>query len=106
MINNQHNHSFIFDDFHFIQRKIILTFKIRNDISRQLRVQTKFFQILSSFRTFNFIDFLSFDSKNSIVINSMFKSRNVYNLKKKLRREFLEFFTLIQTLIRKLNETN
>jgi hypothetical protein len=106
MINDQHNHSFIFVDFYSVQRKITLTFEIRNDISRQLRVQTKSSQILSSLQIFDLIDSSSFDSENSVVINSLFKFRNIYNLKAELRREFLRFLTSIQALIRKLNETN
>jgi CRISPR/Cas system CSM-associated protein Csm5 (group 7 of RAMP superfamily) len=106
MINDQHNHSFTFADFHSIQRKIALTSEIRNDISRQLRVQTKSSQILSSLRVFDFIDSFSSDSENSIVINSLFKSRDIYNLKAKFRREFLESLTSIQALIRELKKTN
>jgi hypothetical protein len=69
-----------------------------------LQIQTKFFQILSSFRISDFIDSSSADSENSIVINSMFKSRDVYNLKAELRREILKSFTSIQALIRELNQ--
>jgi head-tail adaptor len=106
MINDQHNHSFIFADAHSVQRKIALTSEIRNDIAKQLRVQTKSSQILSSFRIFDFIDSSSSDSENSVVINSLFKSRDIYNLKTKLHREFLKSLTSIQALIRELNETN
>jgi hypothetical protein len=104
MINDQHNHSFTLVDAHSVQRKIALTSEIRNDIAKQLRVQTKSFQILSSLRIFDLIDSSSSDSENSVVINSLFKSRDIYNLKAKLRREFLESLTSIQTLIRELNE--
>jgi hypothetical protein len=106
MINDQHNHSFILADAHSVQRKIALTSEIRNDIARQLRVQTKSSQILSSLRIFDLIDSSSSDLENSVVINSLFKSRDIYNLKAKLRREFLRSLTSIQALIRELNETD
>jgi hypothetical protein len=64
MINDQHNHSFILDDFHSVQRKITLTAEIRNNVSRQLQVQTKSSQILSSLQIFDFIDSLSSNSEN------------------------------------------
>jgi hypothetical protein len=69
-----------------------------------LQIQTKSFQILSSFRIFDFIDSSFADSENSIVINSMFKSRDIYNLKAELRRETLKSFTSIQALIRELDQ--
>jgi hypothetical protein len=70
-----------------------MTFEMRSDISRQLTVQTASFKILFTLR----LDIANFDS-------SIFKSRDIYNLKAKLRRENLESLTLIQALMRELNQ--
>jgi hypothetical protein len=69
-----------------------------------LQIQTKSSQILSSLRILDSIDSSSADSENSIVINSMFKSRDIYNLKAELRRETLKSLTSIQALIRELDQ--
>ncbi len=95
MINDQHNHSAILVDFHSIQRKIVMTSKIKNDISRQLKIQTTSSQIIFSLRISNLISDFFDDSKNSKIINSLIKSRDIYNLKTKFRREFLESLTSI-----------
>jgi hypothetical protein len=104
MINDQHNHQIIFVNSHSTQRKIALNADVRNNISRQLQVQTKFSQILSSLRIFDLIDSFFSDSENSVVINSMFTTRDIYNLKAELRRETLRFLTFIQALIRELDQ--
>ncbi len=122
IVNDQHNHQATFVDSHSTQRKVALNAEIRNDISRQLQIQTKSdlfessnlwrqlqiqtksSQILSSLRILDSIDSSSADSENSIVINSMFKSRDIYNLKAELRRETLKSLTSIQALIRELDQ--
>ncbi len=104
IVNDQHNHQVILADSHFAQRKVALNAEVRNDISRQLQIQTRSSQILSSLRISDSIDSSSVDSENSIVVNSMFRSRDIYNLKVELRRESLESLTSIQTLIRELDK--
>jgi hypothetical protein len=100
IINDQHNHSFILIDSHSAQRKIALTDEIRNDISRQLKIQIAFSQIFTSFRILNLtIEVNMNDSKNSIILNSMLKFRDIYNLKAKFRRQSWKFLTFIQALI-------
>jgi hypothetical protein len=106
VINDQHNHSFTFVDSHSVQRKIAMTSEIRNDIARQLRVQATFSQIISSLRISNSIDDSFVDSKNSEIINSLIKSRDIYNLKTKFRRDSLEPLTFVQALIRELDRGN
>ncbi len=82
-----------------------MTSKIKSEISRQLIVQVFVLKILSSIRISNLIIEINFvDSENLQVINFMFKSRNIYNLKTKFRREVLNFLTFIQMLIQELNE--
>jgi hypothetical protein len=78
--------------------------EIRNNISRQLQVQTRFSQILSSFRILDFIISSNLDDSKTSIINSLFKSRDIYNLKAKLRRESLRLLTSIQALIRELKQ--
>jgi hypothetical protein len=85
--------------------------EIKSDVSRQLKVQTTSSQIIFSLRIEDFITSASvsaadIDSKNSQIINSMIKSRDIYNLKTKLRRESLESLSFIQALIRELNQEN
>jgi uncharacterized protein YpbB len=58
-------------------------------------MQTALFKILFTLR----LDVVFDDS-------SLFKSRDIYNLKAKLRREDLESLTLIQALMRELNNQN
>jgi hypothetical protein len=106
VINDQHNHKATFVDFHSAQRKIALIKKIRNDISRQLQIQTKSAQILSSLRISNRVASSDLENLENSIITSLFKSRDIYNLKAKLCRESLEFFTSIQILIRKLKQVN
>jgi hypothetical protein len=78
---------------------------VKNDVSRQLKVQTTSSQIISSLLIENFItNIANIDSENSQLINSMIKSRNIYNLKAKLRRESLESLSSIQALICELNQ--
>jgi hypothetical protein len=72
-----------------------MTFEMKSDISRQLTVQTAFFKILFTLR----LDVVFDDS-------FLFKSRDIFNLKAKLRREDLESLTLIQALMRELNNQN
>jgi hypothetical protein len=80
--------------------------EIRDDVSRQLKVQTTSSQIISSLRILDSTSASFLDSKNPEIINSMIKSRDIYNLKAKLRRESLESLSSIQALIRELNQEN
>jgi hypothetical protein len=84
-----------------------MTSKIKSEISRQLTVQIFASKILSNIRISNSIIDVNFsNSENSRVINSMFRSRNIYNLKAELRREVLDSLTFVQALIRELNENS
>jgi hypothetical protein len=86
------------------KKKIALIKKIRDDISRQLQIQTKSAQILSSLRISTRVVSSDLENFEKSIITSLFKSRDIYNLKVKLRRESLKFLTSIQTLIRKLKQ--
>jgi hypothetical protein len=70
--------------------------EIKNDISRQLIIKTASFRILSTFRLDEFAN----------VDNSMIKSKDIYNLRAQLRRDDLRSLTLIQILMRELNEND
>jgi hypothetical protein len=105
VVNDQHNHFFILVESHSAQRKRVMI-EMKNDVSRQLKVQTTSSQIISNLRIFDSASASSFDSKDSEIINSMIKSRDVYNLKTKLRRESLKSYTSIQALIRELKQEN
>jgi hypothetical protein len=91
--NSKHNHEIIIAESHLVHRKMTMIFEMKSDISRQLTMQTALFKILFTLR----LDIVAnFDS-------SIFKSRNIYNLKAKLRCENLESLTFIQALMRELN---
>jgi hypothetical protein len=71
-----------------------MTDEIKSDITRQLTVRTASFKVLFTLR----LDEFANDD------NSMIKSRDIYNLKAQLRRDDLESLTLIQILMRELDE--
>jgi pyruvate dehydrogenase complex dehydrogenase (E1) component len=106
VVNDRHNHSSTLVDFHSTHRKSTMISEMKANISRQLKMQITLSQILSNLRFSNFAASSSDDSKNSVILNSMFKSRDIYNLKAKLRRKNLESLISIQALIRELNEAN
>jgi hypothetical protein len=49
-------------------------------------------------------DLSSHDSNDEIMIKSMFKARDIYNIKVQMRRDALGSWTWIQALIRQLQE--
>ncbi len=73
-----------------------MTDEIKNNVSRQLIVRTASSRVLSTLRLDEFAN----------LDNSMIKSRDIYNLRAQLRRDDLESLTLIQTLMRELNEND
>ncbi len=82
-----------------------MTSKIKSEISRQLIVQIASSKVLSNLRVFDLIIDVNFeDSKNPRIINSMFKTRDIYNLKAELRRNVLSSLTSVQALIRELDQ--
>jgi hypothetical protein len=72
-----------------------MTTETRSEVSRQLAVEIVSFQILFDLRL-----------KKSNAENLMINSRDIYNMKIQLRRDNLESLTLIQILMRELNEKN
>jgi hypothetical protein len=94
--NFKHNHAFSVVESHSVLRRMTMIDEIKSDISRQLTVKTASFRILSTLRLDEFAN----------VDNSMIKSRNIYNLRAQLRRDDLRSLTLIQILMRELNEND
>jgi hypothetical protein len=96
-----------------------MTREMRNDIFRQLIVQTASSKILFALRldfTNIFISFANVSFANvsfanvsfaniSFIddLNLLFKSRDIYNVKAKLRRDDLDSLTSVQALMRELN---
>ena len=69
-----------------------MTNQIKSKIFRVLKMHISFNCIIFSLRVADSIIEISFvDFTNFEIINSMFISRNIYNMKTKLRREFLNF---------------
>lgn len=73
--HNHHNHEPTKAVFHPALRKLAYTDEIKSDIARQIKVQIAPGKILSSLR-------LNGDEENPI-----FKARDLYNLKAKIKRE-------------------
>jgi hypothetical protein len=63
---------------------------------------SRVFEFSNSF-FFSNLDDSKYDLENSVII-SLFKFRDIYNLKTKFRRESLRFFISIQALIRELKQ--
>lgn len=77
-----------------------LNANIQNKISRQLKVQIALFRILISLRLSDLVIDMNDDYENSQSVNSLFKSRDIYNFKTKAHRANLESLILIQSLTR------
>ena len=73
---------------------------VKSEITRDLKVNVKLFQILSSLRI---PDPMAATSENSYV-NFMFRVQDIYNLKAEMRRQFLGPLTPIQALLNELND--
>ncbi len=71
-----------------------MTSEIKSDISRKLTVHIASSKILFIFR----LDFAFNDD-----FNLLLKSRDIYNVKAKLRRDDLDSLTSIQVVMRELN---
>jgi hypothetical protein len=107
VINSTHIHFFSLIDAYFVLRRLVMTKKIKSDISRQLIIQIALSQMFLTLRIANFIIDIDWkDSKHSRVINFMFKSRDIYNFKAQIRRDVFESLTFIQVLIQQLDREN
>jgi hypothetical protein len=71
--------------------------EIKSEIFRALAVQTRSSQVLFSLRILDSMTEVNIEnSKNSRIVNSLFKSRDIYNVKTQLRRETFESLTSMQ----------
>ena len=94
VINPFHNHEATIAGSHPTLRKMAMTEEIKNDISRQLTVQTAPSKILSTLRI---------DTDNN---NPLFKPRDIYNIKAQLRRDTLGPLTPVQALMQELDQND
>jgi hypothetical protein len=94
MINFDHSHESSAADAHSVLRRMTMS-KIKNEMTRQLIIQTASSKVLSVIRL-----------DDSTAANAMFISRDVYNLQTQLRREELESLTSIQILIREFDQND
>ncbi len=78
--------------------------KVQDEINRQLRIQIASVKILINLRIVDLVIDYTVNSEDSQSVNSMFRSRDIYNYKTFKRRETLESLIFNQTLIRKLND--
>ena len=103
--NSSHNHSFILIEAHSVHRRMIMNANMQSEVTRQLIVQVASAKILVSLRVSDSVIDVDDNYENSQLINSLLKSRDIYNYKVKVRREVLESLTSIQVLIRELEES-
>ena len=107
MMKKNHNHTATLADAHSTHRKIAMTNAMKNEISRNLRIQISFTRIIFNLRVTDSITEISFaDFSNPEMINLMFKPRDIYNMKTQLRREFFGPLTSMQALIKEFDEND
>lgn len=105
VVKGTHNHTATLAGAHPTLRKMTMTTEVKSEISRALTVQTAPSKILSSLRIFDPVSGINFDNpENPYTVNSLFKPRDIYNVKAQLRREALGSLTLVQALIKELKE--
>ena len=92
--NFAHNHLFDLFDVHSIHRKTTMTTNVKKKIAKKIRKEFKIFFILIDIRL------------NENEENSLFKSRDVYNVKAYLRNEELSSLTSTQTLMKTLSDND
>ncbi len=91
--DSDHNHDSFTFVAHFALRKLVIIDEaVKFDISRQSQVQISLAKILSTLRLNN--------------EEFIFKTRDLYNIKTKMRRTALDSLTTIQALMKQLHETN
>ena len=101
-----HNHKITLSEFHSIHRKIVMIKKIKNEITRNLKINVKSFHILFNLRISEFI-IKNDNSKNFIIfLFFMFKIRDIYNVKIEMRRQFFKFLISMQTLLQIFQKNN
>ncbi len=77
---------------HSVLRRMTMTREIKSEIQRQLTIQIVFFKIIFFVRL-STISEDSADNFDFALINSLIKTRDVYNIKTQMRRNELEFMT-------------
>ena len=104
VVNAAHNHGPTLAGSHPVHRKMAMTAEVQSEISRALTVQQAPSQILSSLRIPDPVTGISHDDPSDPrPVNPLFKPRDIYNFKGKLRRETLGPLTPIQALIQELD---
>jgi hypothetical protein len=107
IIKSEHNHVSIIVDAHSVHRRNVLTDEIKSEISRQLTVQVISKKMISSLRIQDSsVSQNSNDNSENLIIVSLLKARDIYNVKTQMRREIFEFVISMQALIRFLNESD
>ncbi len=97
IVNERHNHSAIFVDAHSAHRKLVMNEEMKSEIFKTLIVQIRSSQIIFALRVLDSMTDVNIEnSENSRIVNSLFKSQDIYNVKRQLRRETLESLTSVQ----------
>lgn len=107
VVKPKHNHEASLSEAHPAHRRIAMK-KHKEKIARQLTIQIKPINVLSSLR-------IETPTPNSIrwnededleIVNSMFINRDIYNLRAQLRCDALRSLTSIQTLIQEFDKSD
>jgi hypothetical protein len=97
IVNERHNYSAIFVDVYSAHRKLAMNDEVKSEIFKTLIVQIKSSQIVSALRVFDSMINVNIENlKNSRIVNFLFKSRDIYNVKTQLRRETLKYLISVQ----------
>ncbi len=108
MKNKEYNHTLSIFDAHLVLRRMIMTREIKSEIKEQLIVQIASNKVISLVRLSESFDFANVNIANvaldSSFINSMIKTRDIYNILTQMRRNALEFITSMQALMHQLDD--
>jgi hypothetical protein len=81
IVIERHNHEVSLIDAFSVLRRMIMNEEVKVEVSRELRIQTTSSRILFNLRISDSIIEWNDDFENSQSLNSMFKRRDIYNLK-------------------------
>lgn len=77
-----------------VHRRMAMTLEIKSEITRALTVQTAPSEVFSSLRMPNSTTGVNWDEGgNPVIVNPLFKPRDIYNFKTQMRRDALSPLT-------------
>jgi hypothetical protein len=92
--DSNHTHDSTFVTFHSTLQKMTLIDEVKNQISRQSKIQIALVKILFTLRL------------NANERNFIYKIRNIYNVKTKIQRDIFDNLFFVQTLMKQLKKND